>query len=71
MILSEYSKLYDIVVPKDNELRKLKELVDFSFIYDELTTNYSINQGRIKHNKGSQLLFNNFLFLFMLISFHC
>lgn len=46
MILSEYSKLYDIVVPKDNELRKLKELVDFSFIYDELTTNYSINHGR-------------------------
>ncbi|UTH15998.1 transposase [Macrococcus epidermidis] len=47
MILSEYSGLYDIVVPKDNELRKLKELVDFSFIYDELTTNYSINHGTI------------------------
>jgi hypothetical protein len=27
---------YDLVVPKDNLLRKLNNLVDFSFVYDEL-----------------------------------
>ncbi|AGX43341.1 hypothetical protein CLOBY_23400 [Clostridium saccharobutylicum] len=34
MILSPYSGIYDIVVPKDNLLRKINELIDFSFIYD-------------------------------------
>ena len=36
MILSPYTDLYDIIIPKDNMLRKINELVDFSFIYDEL-----------------------------------
>lgn len=30
---SDYSSLYDIVVPKNNKLRLINELVDFSFIY--------------------------------------
>ena len=34
--LSYYSDLYDMIVPKDHILRKIRELVDFSFIYDEL-----------------------------------
>ena len=33
--LSYYSDLYDMIVPKDHILRKIRELVDFSFIYDE------------------------------------
>jgi hypothetical protein len=31
--LSPYMALYDIVVPKDNMLRQINELVDFTFIY--------------------------------------
>ena len=46
MELTAYSSLYDIVVPKDNLLRKIKEMVDFSFVYDELKSKYSIDKGR-------------------------
>src|SRR5699024_10392767 len=34
MILSPYTEIYDLVVPKDNFLRRLNELIDFSFVYD-------------------------------------
>jgi len=44
--LSPYAGLYDIVVPKDHKLRKLKDLVDFSFVYDELKDKYSHDNGR-------------------------
>ena len=44
--LSAYSDLYDLIVPKDNLLRKINELVDFTFIYDELLDKYCINNGR-------------------------
>lgn len=44
--LSPYTFLYDIVVPKDNMLRKINELVDFSFVYDELESKYCLNNGR-------------------------
>jgi transposase len=43
---SPYSSLYDLIVPKDNILRKINELVDFSFIYDELLNKYCTNNGR-------------------------
>lgn len=46
MILSPYMEIYDLVVPKDNLLRKIKELVDFDFIYDELASKYSLDNGR-------------------------
>ena len=35
LILSEYSGLYDIVVPQDNLLRRINALIDFSFVYQE------------------------------------
>ena len=44
--LSEYSALYDLLVPKDNLLRKINDLIDFSFIYDELMSKYCANNGR-------------------------
>ena len=44
---SDYSSLYDIVVPKDNKLRLINELVDFSFIYDELYGRYCQDNGRM------------------------
>jgi len=43
---SHYSSLYDLIVPKDNLLRKINDLIDFSFIYDELVTKYFLNNGR-------------------------
>lgn len=45
--LSEYSRLYDLIVPKDNLLRKINEMIDFSFIYNELLDRYCSNNGRI------------------------
>ncbi len=44
--LSPYSSLYDVIVPKDNELRLLLEMVDFDFIYDELASKYCLDDGR-------------------------
>ena len=46
MILSPYIDIYNLVVPKDNILRKISELVDFSFIYNELLDNYCLDNGR-------------------------
>jgi len=46
MQLSAYSELYDLIIPKDNLLRKINELIDFTFIYDELVNNYCSNNGR-------------------------
>ena len=38
--------IYDLVVPKDNLLRKINELIDFSFIYNELQDRYCLDNGR-------------------------
>lgn len=43
---SEYSSLYDLIVPKENLLRKINDLIDFSFVYDELVNKYCHNNGR-------------------------
>lgn len=44
--LSEYSSLYSIIVPQDNLLRKINDLIDFSFIHDELENKYCHTNGR-------------------------
>ncbi len=44
--LSAFSGLYDLIVPKDNLLRKISELIDFDFIYQELADKYCPNNGR-------------------------
>ena len=45
--LSQYSDLYELVVPKDNQFRQFKELCnDFDFIYDELKDKYCPDNGR-------------------------
>jgi hypothetical protein len=46
MILSPYMDIYNLVVPKDNMLRRINELVDFSFIYEELLDKYCLDNGR-------------------------
>ena len=45
--LSAYSSLYDLIVPKENLLRQINDLIDFNFIYEELQTKYSHTQGRL------------------------
>ena len=44
--LSSYIAIYDLVVPQENMLRQIKELVDFSFILEELKTKYCLDNGR-------------------------
>lgn len=43
---STFSGLYNLIIPKDNLLRKINELIDFTFIYDELVSKYCPNNGR-------------------------
>lgn len=44
--LSPYSGLYDVLVKEDHLLRKLNNLVDFTFIIDEVREHYCLNDGR-------------------------
>lgn len=46
LILSPYIDIYNLVVPKDNLLRKINELIDFSFVYEELVDKYCLDNGR-------------------------
>lgn len=46
LMLSSYMELYDLIIPKDNLLRQIKELVDFDFIYEELLDKYCLDNGR-------------------------
>ncbi|MDR2976260.1 MAG: IS1182 family transposase [Streptococcaceae bacterium] len=44
--LSSYLSIYDILIPSNHEFRRLKALVDFQFVYDELVENYCLDNGR-------------------------
>ena len=44
--LSPYQGLYDLVVPQDNLLRKIKENIDFSFVNPMLRKQYCEHFGR-------------------------
>lgn len=46
LVLSPYMAIYNIVVSKDNLLRKINELIDFGFVYDELINKYCLDNGR-------------------------
>ena len=48
--ISEYSKLYDILIPQDHLFRKIINLVSFSFIYEELGERYCPNNGRVSED---------------------
>lgn len=41
--LSPFMAIYDMVVPKDNMLRQINELVDFTFILEELKSKYCLD----------------------------
>ena len=46
MILSSYIELYNLLISRDNMLRQINELVDFSFVYEELKERYCLDNGR-------------------------
>ena len=46
MVLSPYSEIYNLIIPQDNILRNINEMIDFSFIYDELIAKYCPDNGR-------------------------
>lgn len=46
VVSSPYMAIYDLIVPADNLLRKINDLLDFSFVYDELKTKYCHDNGR-------------------------
>ena len=43
---SEHAVLYDMLIPEDNKYRLIDELIDFSFIYDEIKDKYCPDNGR-------------------------
>ncbi|MCO7724622.1 IS1182 family transposase [Myroides odoratimimus] len=47
---SKYSELYDMLVPKDNMLRQINNLVDFTFVYQELSSKYCVTNGRMAYS---------------------
>ena len=46
LVLSSFMAIYDAVVPKDNMLRQMNELVDFGFVMKELKSKYCMYNGR-------------------------
>lgn len=46
MVLSQYTELYELIIPKDNLLRRIMDLVDFSFVFEELREKYCPDNGR-------------------------
>lgn len=44
--LSPFMAIYDLVVPKDNMLRQINDLIDFSFVHEELQNKYCLDNGR-------------------------
>ena len=57
---SQYTDLYDKLIPQDHLFRKINELIDFSFIREELKDKYCPDNGRTAEDP--EYLFK-FLFL--------
>lgn len=48
--LSPYGHLYDLLIPKDDELRRIHDEIDMGFVYTELVKNYCDDNGRTAEN---------------------
>lgn len=44
---SQFCSIYDMIVPKDNLLRKINDIIDFSFVHKELVDKYCSTNGRM------------------------
>ena len=58
---SDYSDLYDLIIPQDNLLRRINDLVDFSFIQKELIDQYCQDNGRMTESPVMMFLKVRFL----------
>ncbi|MCL2026138.1 MAG: transposase, partial [Leptospirales bacterium] len=43
---SDFEGLYNRLIPKSHILRQMNDLVDFSFVFDELKDKYCLDNGR-------------------------
>ena len=50
LILSEYTGIYDIIIKKDNWIRKLHDVIDYEFIYEALKDKYCLDNGAMAYN---------------------
>jgi hypothetical protein len=50
LILSEYTGIYDIIIKKEHWIRKLHDIIDYDFIYDELKEKYCLDNGAMAYN---------------------
>lgn len=50
LILSEYEWIYEIIIKKDHWIRKLHDIIDYDFIYDELKDKYCLDNGAMAYN---------------------
>lgn len=48
--ISEYDGIYNVLIKDDNIWKQMKELIDFSFVYDLLKDSYSSTMGRTAQN---------------------
>ena len=46
MVFSPYMAISEIVVTQGNLLRKINELIDFTFVYVDLKDKYCLDNGR-------------------------
>jgi len=60
LAFSDFEGIYERLIPKDHILRKFCDLVDFTFLYDELKDKYSLSDGR---NAVSPILMFKYLLL--------
>lgn len=60
MFVDQFHDLYLQLVPENNKLRRLLALSDFNFVFDELQTNYCLDNGR---NATSPILLLKYLIL--------
>src|SRR5690554_4657397 len=50
LILSEYIGIYEVIIKKDHWIRKLHDIIDYDFIYDELKDKYCLDNGAMAYN---------------------
>lgn len=43
--LSQYTGLYDIIIPKNHWIRELHDIIDYEFIYEALHDKYCLDNG--------------------------
>jgi hypothetical protein len=66
--LSPLMAIYDMVVPKDNQLRQINDLVDFSIEFEVLKTKYCLDNGR---NAVPPIRMFNYLLLKSIFNISC